>query len=131
MASDVPDGGAKLGSKPPSGGKRRPAPPRSPDIAPEASASPVSPVDNEAFARFADIPIHVGVQLDRKKITVREILGLHVNSVVEMDRSAGENVDLLLDGLSVGNGEIVVIEDMMGLRVTDLALPSEEKQSSG
>ncbi len=125
----APDEGAKLGPKAPGGAKRRPAPP--PSLPPEASAPPLNVSDNEAFGRFADIPIHVGVQLDRKRVTVKEVLTLQVDSVVEMERSAGENVDLLLDGLIVGNGEIVVIEDMMGLRVTDLALPDDGQEGSG
>lgn len=128
MAAAAPDEVAKAGAKAPGGVKRRAAPPP-PDLPTEVSAAAAA--GNEAFGRFADIPIHVGVQLDRKKVTVKEILNLQEGSVVEMERSAGENVDLLLDGLSVGNGEIVVIEDMMGLRVTDLALPDEEKEGSG
>ena len=47
-------------------------------------------------------------------------MDFHENSVIELSRSAGENVDLLMDGELVGNGEIVVIEDTMGIRITDL-----------
>ena len=131
MAADVSDEGAKLGPKSPGGAKRRPAPPPPPDPPPESRSSSQSAADNKAFGRFADMPIDVGVQLDRKKVKVSEVLNLQVDYVVEMERSAGENVDLLLDGLIVGNGEIVVIEDMMGLRVTDLALPDDEQEGSG
>ena len=87
----------------------------------------VPPPDDEeirqAMERFADIPITLSVQLDRKWSTIREILELRVDSIVKLNRSAGENVELLMDGVPVGNGEIVVIEDLMGLRVTDLLLP--------
>jgi len=87
----------------------------------------VAPPDDEqirlAMERFADVPITLSVQLDRKWTSVREILELKVDSVVKLNRSAGENVELLMDGVPVGNGEIVVIEDLMGLRVTDLLLP--------
>ena len=79
----------------------------------------LSDADRE-LERFLDIPIDVGVQLDSKPIRLEEILGLRKDSVIQLSRSAGENVDLLLEGEVVGNGEIVVIEDMMGLRVTDL-----------
>jgi flagellar motor switch protein FliN/FliY len=78
--------------------------------------------------RFADIPITLSVQLDRKWSTIREILELRVDSIVKLNRSAGENVELLMDGVPVGNGEIVVIEDLMGLRVTDLLLPKRPRQ---
>jgi flagellar motor switch protein FliN len=50
---------------------------------------------------------------------IREILELDVGGVVRMGRSAGENVDILADGRVVGFGEIVIIEEMMGIRVTD------------
>jgi len=86
------------------------------------------PDDDEirlAMERFADIPITLSVQLDRKWTSIREILELKVDSVIKLNRSAGENVELLLDGVLVGNGEIVVIEDLMGLRVTDLLLPKQ------
>jgi flagellar motor switch protein FliN/FliY len=69
---------------------------------------------------FLDVPVDVTVELARKTVKVRDILNLEVDSVIPMDQSAGENVDLRLNGVAVGNGEIVVIEDMMGLRVTDL-----------
>lgn len=89
----------------------------------------VAPPDDEeirqAMERFADIPITLSVQLDRKWTTIREILELKVDSIMKLNRSAGENVELLLDDVPVGSGEIVVIEDLMGLRVTDLLLPKQ------
>ena len=88
------------------------------------------PDDDEirrAMERFADIPITLSVQLDRKWINIREILELKVDSIVKLNRSAGENVELLMDGVPVGSGEIVVIEDLMGLRVTDLRLPKRTR----
>lgn len=79
--------------------------------------------------RFLDVPIHVRIELDRKRITLGEALALREQMVIALDRSAGENVDLLLDGMPVGNGEIVVIEDTMGLRLTDLRRDiSEDEQ---
>jgi flagellar motor switch protein FliN len=73
--------------------------------------------------QLRDVPIELSVQLDRKLLRVAEILDFRENSVIELSRSAGENVDLLMDGELVGNGEIVVIEDAMGLRITDLRAP--------
>ena len=75
--------------------------------------------------QLRDVPIHLSVQLDRKRTKVSEILEFRKDSIIELSRSAGENVDLLMDGEPVGNGEIVVIEDMMGLRITDLHAPGE------
>jgi flagellar motor switch protein FliN/FliY len=84
------------------------------------SREPITDAEDPALRHFLDIPIEVGVELDRKRLKVRQVLDLKVGSVLKMDRSAGENVDLVLDGVVVGTGEIVVIEDMMGLRITDL-----------
>jgi flagellar motor switch protein FliN/FliY len=73
----------------------------------------------EEIAHIADTPIDVEVELDRKTMTVREILDLDIGGVVPMTRSAGENVDILVDGRVIGFGEIVIIEEAMGIRVTD------------
>jgi flagellar motor switch protein FliN/FliY len=62
------------------------------------------------------------------RLLFREILELKVDSIVKLNRSAGENVELLMDGVPVGGGEIVVIEDLMGLRVTDLLLPKQARR---
>lgn len=73
----------------------------------------------EETAHLADTLIDVEVELDRKTMTVREILNIGVGGVIEMTRSAGENIDLLVDGTLIGFGEIVIIEEAMGVRVTD------------
>ena len=86
------------------------------------TSTPQDVEDERVLAHLSDIPVRVSVQLDHKLVTVVEILDLKVDSIVKLERSAGENVDLLLEGINAGNGEIVVIEDMMGLRITDLAL---------
>jgi flagellar motor switch protein FliN/FliY len=74
-----------------------------------------------ALARFHDIPIELSVELDRRTMKVREILGLQAGTVVKMNRSAGENMSLLFHGVLVGYGEIVVIEDTIGIRITDIS----------
>lgn len=86
----------------------------------ERPAQAPSPRELDELERFRDIPIEISVQLDRKRVSMREVLRLQTESVIKLERSAGENVDLLMDGKVVGNGEIVVIEDTMGLRITDL-----------
>jgi len=72
------------------------------------------------LARFYDLPIEVAVELDRRQMKVREVLTLQIGSVIKMNRSAGENMTLMFHGRPAGYGEIVVIEDTMGIRVTDL-----------
>ena len=72
------------------------------------------------LARFHDIPIELSVELDRRTMKVREILALRAGTVVKMNRSAGDNMSLLFHGVLVGYGEIVVIEDTIGIRITDI-----------
>jgi flagellar motor switch protein FliN len=77
----------------------------------------MTPIDE--IEHLATVHIDLEVELDRKVLTVGEILELGVGSVLKMNRSAGENVDILVEDHLVGFGEIVVIEDNMGIRVTD------------
>ena len=73
----------------------------------------------EEVAHLADTRIDLEVELDRKIMTLRELLHIEIGGVLRMDRSAGENIDILVDGKVIGFGEIVIIEDAMGIRVTD------------
>ena len=73
----------------------------------------------EIISHLADIPVDVDVELDHRIMSIREILALEAGSVVKMRRSAGENIDILIGRALVGWGEIVIIEDSVGVRITD------------
>lgn len=73
----------------------------------------------EEIAHIANVPIEVEVQLDRRFMKISEILSLEEGSIVEMERSAGENIDIYIGGVLCGSGEIVVIESTLGVRITD------------
>lgn len=73
----------------------------------------------DEIASVADVPVKVEVELDRKTVTIGEVLDLDVDSVIRMTRSAGENIDILIGGTLIGFGEIVIIEDAVGVRITD------------
>jgi flagellar motor switch protein FliN/FliY len=73
----------------------------------------------EEVRHLSDIPIHVDAELDRKVMTVRDILALEIGSVIKLTRSAGENIVLLMGGTPVGSGEIVVVDEAVGVRITD------------
>lgn len=73
----------------------------------------------EEIAPLGDIPVEVEVELDRKMMTAREVLALEEGSVIKTGRSAGENIDLYIGGALFGSGEIVVIENTLGVRITD------------
>jgi flagellar motor switch protein FliN/FliY len=74
----------------------------------------------EAIASFADVPVDIEAELDRRILTVRQILELEPGSLIAMRRSAGENIDLYVGGTLIGCGEIVVVENSLGVRITDV-----------
>ena len=73
----------------------------------------------EQIANFADINLPIDVELDRQIMSVRRILQLRQGSVIRLGRSAGENIDIIVGGVVVASGEIVVLEESMGVRITD------------
>jgi flagellar motor switch protein FliN len=73
----------------------------------------------EQIAPVGDIPVQIETELDRKIMTVRQLLELDKGCVVKMMRSAGENIDVLAGGALLAYGEIVIIEDTVGVRITD------------
>ena len=73
----------------------------------------------EEIAHLGDVPVSIDVELARKTMTVAEILGLEKGSVIKMPRSAGDNIDILVGGAQIGSGEIVIIEETVGVRITD------------
>ena len=73
----------------------------------------------QEIAKIADVPIEIEVELDRVELRIGAILDLDVDSILEMPRSAGENLDIYIGGKLVAFGEIVIIENTMGIRITD------------
>jgi flagellar motor switch protein FliN/FliY len=71
------------------------------------------------LASFADVPMEIEVELDRRSIAIRDVLHLEPGGVIALSRAAGENVDIRINGTLVGFGEIVILEDKIGVRVTD------------
>jgi flagellar motor switch protein FliN len=73
----------------------------------------------EEIAAFADVPMDIEAELDRRILTVAQILQMEPGSLIGMKRSAGENIDLYVGGTLIGCGEIVVVENSLGVRITD------------
>ncbi len=73
----------------------------------------------EQIAVYADVPLDIEAELDRRILTVGQILQLEPGSLIGMKRSAGENIDLYVGGTWIGCGEIVVVENSLGVRITD------------
>lgn len=72
-----------------------------------------------------DIPVQLTVELGRTKIPIKHILQLAQGSVIELDGLAGEPMDVLVNGYLIAQGEVVVVNDRFGIRLTDIITPSE------
>ncbi len=75
--------------------------------------------------RILDIPVRLTVELGRTKIAIKSLLQLAQGSVVELDGLAGEPMDVLVNGCLLAQGEVVVVNDKFGIRLTDIITPSE------
>ena len=105
-------------------------PPRADHVAPAAftnfgqpgsgSAPPVNDIN-----MILDIPVQLTVELGRTRIPIKHILQLAQGSVVELDALAGEPMDVLVNGFLIAQGEVVVVNDKFGIRLTDIVTPSE------
>lgn len=115
---------------------------RSDDPAPEPeqggplSSEPVRPFQSQGSGMGAsgsfndinmvlDIPVQLSVELGRTKVPIKYILQLGQGSVVELDALAGEPMDVLVNGYLIAQGEVVVVNDKFGIRLTDVVTPSE------
>lgn len=78
-----------------------------------------------------DIPLEVSVELGRVKMLVKDVIELGIGSIVEIDKAAGEPVDVMLNGRLVARGEVVVIEDNFGVRLTEILNPQERLHRLG
>lgn len=107
----------------------------------EATPAPPAAVKPNVFKDFAesgtknathndidfilDIPVQLTVELGRTKIAIKNLLQLAQGSVVELDGMAGEPMDVLVNGCLIAQGEVVVVNDKFGIRLTDIITPSE------
>jgi flagellar motor switch protein FliN/FliY len=80
---------------------------------------------NHDIDMIMDIPVRLTVELGRTKITIKQILQLAQGSVIELDGLAGEPMDVLVNGCLIAQGEVVVVNDKFGIRLTDIITPSE------
>jgi flagellar motor switch protein FliN/FliY len=72
-----------------------------------------------------DVPVTVSMEIGRARVSIRNLLQLNQGSVVELDRLAGEPMDVLVNGTLVAQGEVVVVNEKFGIRLTDIISPSE------
>ncbi len=80
---------------------------------------------SEDIDLIMDIPVKLTVELGRTRMTIKELLRLTQGSVVALDGLAGEPLDILINGYLIAQGEVVVVADKYGVRITDIITPSE------
>jgi flagellar motor switch protein FliN/FliY len=124
-ATSAPAPSSAPGPKPAAEQTPAPAAPRN-----EAASTfePIAPEDGEAPAEnsislLMDVPLRVSIELGRVVMTVQQLLGLGRGSIVELDRLAGEPVDILVNDKPIGRGEVVVIDENFGVKITELFEP--------
>jgi len=72
-----------------------------------------------------DVPVDISMEIGRTKLSIRNLLKLNQGSVIELDRLAGEPMDVLVNGTLIAHGEVVVVNDKFGIRLTDVISPVE------
>ena len=92
-------------------------------VKPSATGANGAPVQD--IQMVLDIPVQLSVELGRTKVPIKHILQLAQGSVVELDALAGEPMDVLINGYLIAQGEVVVVNEKFGIRLTDIVTPSE------
>ena len=81
--------------------------------------------ENRNLDVIMDIPVTMSMEIGRTRISIRNLLQLNQGSVVELDRLAGEPLDVMVNGTLIAHGEVVVVNDRFGIRLTDVVSPAE------
>ena len=88
-------------------------------------ASDMKLTDNPDLEVVLDIPVKIAMEVGSTQITIRNLLQLNQGSVIELERLSGEPLDVLVNGTLIAHGEVVVVNEKFGIRVTDVISPSE------
>ena len=92
----------------------------------DLKSEPTGPVDEKQNLEvILDIPVSLSMEIGRTQIPIRNLLQLSQGSVVELDRLAGEPMDVLVNGTLIAHGEVVVVNEKFGIRLTDVISPAE------
>ncbi len=82
--------------------------------------APITQDEKKKLDTILDIPVTISMEVGRSQISIRNLLQLNQGSVVELDRVAGEPLDVLVNGTLIAHGEVVVVNDKFGIRLTDV-----------
>jgi flagellar motor switch protein FliN/FliY len=97
-------------------------------LQPEAAVAKVGDIKIDAIL---DVPITIAMEIGRARINIRNLLQLNQGSVVELDRLAGEPMDVLVNGTLIAQGEVVVVNEKFGIRLTDIVSPADRVKKLG
>ncbi|GIU07321.1 flagellar motor switch protein FliN [Shewanella glacialipiscicola] len=86
---------------------------------------PISQAEAAKLDTILDIPVTISMEVGRSYISIRNLLQLNQGSVVELDRVAGEPLDVMVNGTLIAHGEVVVVNDKFGIRLTDVISQTE------
>ena len=138
VAADDPFGALEMGAGAPEPapaddfGDMFSSPAPAPAPAPEHHAAPAAPAHYDAgdipqgnLQVLLDVPLEVVVELGRTEMQIKDILNLAQGAVVELDRMAGEPINILVNGKLVAKGEVVVVDENFGIRITNIISPME------
>lgn len=90
-----------------------------------AQANDIPETEPEKMELILDIPVSITVEIGRTKMTIRNLLQLNQGGIVALDRLAGEPLDVLVNGTLVAHGEVVVVNEKFGIRLTDIVSKAE------
>lgn len=99
--------------------------------APASAAKPGAGNNERGIDLLLDIPLEVAVEVGRSRILVKDLLQLQEGSLIELDKLAGEPLDLYVNSRLIARGEAVVVNDKFGLRLTDVVSPAERIEKLG
>lgn len=91
----------------------------------EDNSAPISVEERRKLDTILDIPVTISMEVGRSAISIRNLLQLNQGSVVELDRVAGEPLDVMINGTLIAHGEVVVVNDKFGIRLTDVISQTE------
>ncbi|ENM3764794.1 flagellar motor switch protein FliN [Vibrio cholerae] len=89
------------------------------------TAPPITDDERRKLDTIMDIPVTISMEVGRSKISIRNLLQLNQGSVVELERIAGESLDVMVNGMLIAHGEVVVVNDKFGIRLTDVISQTE------
>ncbi|EHU4929877.1 flagellar motor switch protein FliN [Vibrio vulnificus] len=89
------------------------------------TSTPITADERRKLDTIMDIPVTISMEVGRSQISIRNLLQLNQGSVVELDRLAGESLDVLVNGTLIAHGEVVVVNDKFGIRLTDVISQTE------